>query len=85
MKGSTRITISPDSTEAVTKDFSFNQPLESAARVVFTTKETLPWQTIEDDGVGGMIRDLPDDRRRDESYWILGSFEGTSSCETDFD
>lgn len=85
VKGSARITVSPDSTETVTKDFSFNQPLESAARVVFTTKETLPWQTIEDDGVGGMIRDLPDDRRRNESYWILGSFEGTSSCEADFD
>ena len=29
--------------------------------------------------------ELPDDRRRNESYWILGSFEGTSSCEADFD
>ena len=75
VKGSARITLATDAETLSEKDWNFNQPLEKAGRVIFTTKETLPFNTIEDCGKGGMLVDLPDDLPTPESRYHLASFE----------
>ena len=51
-----------------------NQPVDSVARVCFTTRAALPWNTLEDQGVGGMLTDLPGDVPQAESRFALASF-----------
>ena len=48
--------------------------MDQAERVLFTTKATLPWQTFEDCGKGGMLEDLPDDVPAGESVCYIQSF-----------
>lgn len=73
VKGSAEIELSSGSWNAK-RDFNFCQPLEQAERVLFTTKATLPWQTFEDCGKGGMLEDLPDDIPAQESVCYIQSF-----------
>ena len=74
VKGSAHATLSWEGKQAE-REFNFNQPLEQVERILFTTKATLPWQTFEDCGKGGMLKDLPEDKPRKETAYTIGRFE----------
>ena len=61
------------------KQLSFNQPLTAVERVCFSTKAVLPWNTVEDQGGGGMLQDLPGDEPQEESWFGLGGL-ATQQC-----
>lgn len=74
VKGSASVKLTWGS-DSVEKNFNFNQPIEQVERMLFTTKATLPWQSFEDCGVGGMLEDKPDDRPAEESVVYIRNFE----------
>ena len=74
VKGHADITVSSGEW-SMHKVVGFNQPLEQVERILFTTKATLPWQTIEDCGKGGMLEDLPGDDPTVESVVYVERFE----------
>ena len=54
--------------------FAFNQPLTAVERAVFSTKDVLPWNTLEDQGRGGTLCDLPNDHPAEESRFAIDRF-----------
>ncbi len=78
-KGSAKAVLSLSDTgeELSSREFLFNQAPAVIERAVFTTKNTLPFNILEDCGKGGLLEDLPNDGPAGESAFFVEYFESS--------